>query len=102
LERAISNLVDNALKWTPPDEPIEVRVEAGRLTVMDHGQGIDEVDRKRVFDRFYRSDVARTTPGSGLGLAIVHQIIQAHGGTVFVAEADGGGAVVGFEIPEVE
>lgn len=101
LERAISKLVDNALKWTPSDEPIEVRVEAGRLTVMDHGQGIDEVDRKRVFDRFYRSDVARTTPGSGLGLAIVHQIIQAHGGTVFVAEADGGGAVVGFEIPEV-
>jgi two-component system sensor histidine kinase MprB len=100
LERAISNLIDNAIKWSPRDEAVGVVVGAGRVSVVDHGPGIDETDRSRVFDRFYRSDIARTTPGSGLGLAIVQQIVQDHDGSVFVEEGDDGGAIVGFELPE--
>jgi len=100
LERATSNLIDNAIKWSPADEPVSVLVADGRLSVGDRGPGIDEADRARVFDRFYRADVARTTPGSGLGLAIVEQIISDHGGYVFVEEPTDGGAVVGFELPE--
>jgi two-component system sensor histidine kinase MprB len=66
--------------------------------VRDHGPGIDAVDRGRVFDRFYRSAAARSMPGSGLGLSIVKQVVDAHGGEVFAEPADGGGAVVGFEL----
>jgi two-component system sensor histidine kinase MprB len=101
IERAISNLVDNAVKWSPPDHPVEVVVGSGRVSVVDHGPGIDEVDRARIFDRFYRADTARTTPGSGLGLAIVQQIVEEHDGNVFAEAGQDGGAVVGFELPEV-
>jgi two-component system sensor histidine kinase MprB len=101
IERAISNLVDNAVKWSPPDQPVEVVVGSGRVSVVDHGPGIDEVDRARIFDRFYRADTARTTPGSGLGLAIVQQIVEEHDGNVFAEAGQDGGAVVGFELPEV-
>ncbi len=99
LARAIDNLVDNALKWGADEEQVEVTVADGRVAVRDHGPGIDEADSARVFDRFYRSASARAMPGSGLGLSIVKQIIEAHGGTVFVEIPDGDGAVVGFEIP---
>ena len=99
LERAIRNLVDNACKWNPAGEPIEVVTRGARVEVRDRGPGIDEKDRPHVFDRFYRSDAARAMSGSGLGLAIVRQVIEAHGGAVFVEGAEGGGAVVGFELP---
>jgi len=99
LARAIDNLLDNALKWGADGEQIEVMVADGRVSVRDHGPGIDEADRDLVFDRFYRSASARSMPGSGLGLSIVKQIVEAHGGEVFVEVVDGGGAVVGFEIP---
>ncbi len=99
LERAIRNLVDNACKWNPVGEPIEVVVRGTRVEVRDRGPGIDEADRPHVFDRFYRSDAARSMSGSGLGLAIVRQVVEAHGGTVFAEEAEGGGALVGFELP---
>jgi two-component system sensor histidine kinase MprB len=99
MERAVANLVDNALKWGPAGTPIEVTVGGGRIAVADHGPGIDEADRPRVFDRFYRADAARSTPGSGLGLAIVEKIVDDHDGTVFVEETAGGGATVGFRIP---
>ncbi len=102
LERAIRNLVDNACKWNPVGEPIEVRVSGTRVEVRDRGPGIDEADRPHVFDRFYRSDAARAMSGSGLGLAIVRQVIEAHGGSVFAEEAEGGGALVGFELPAEE
>ncbi|MEA3501488.1 MAG: ATP-binding protein [Actinomycetota bacterium] len=98
LARAIDNLLDNALKWSADAERIEVTVSGGRVSVRDYGPGIDEVDREHVFDRFYRSASARSMPGSGLGLAIVKQIVEAHGGEVSAESADGGGAVVGFEI----
>ncbi|HEY5578767.1 MAG TPA: sensor histidine kinase, partial [Acidimicrobiia bacterium] len=89
----------NADKWSPDDKPIEVRVRDGRVTVRDHGPGIPEEDRPYVFERFYRSAEARTTPGSGLGLAIVRQIVEAHGGRAWIEPAPEGGTVAAFEIP---
>jgi two-component system, OmpR family, sensor histidine kinase MprB len=94
IERAVSNLLDNAAKWSPPGGEIEVTVGDGELTVRDHGPGIDDADLPFVFDRFYRAPAARGMPGSGLGLAIVRQVAEAHGGTVVAERADGGGTVM--------
>lgn len=101
LERAVSNLVDNAAKWSPEDSPIDIAVAGGRVTVADRGPGIDESDRPFVFDRFYRATGARSTPGSGLGLSIVAKVAGDHGGSVFVSDSSAG-AVVGLEIPLLE
>ena len=91
IERAVSNLLDNAAKWSPPGGEIDVVVGNGELAVRDHGPGIAEEDVPFVFDRFYRAPSARGMPGSGLGLAIVRQVAEAHGGRVSVeAPADGG------------
>ncbi len=97
LARAISNLLDNAIKYGAG--AIDVTVHDHTVDVRDHGPGIPEADLAHVFDRFYRSDAARTEPGSGLGLAIVAQVAERHGGTVAARNADGGGAVVGFTLP---
>jgi two-component system sensor histidine kinase MprB len=94
LERAVDNVLDNAIKWSPPGGTVDVRLVNGRLTVRDHGPGIAEADLAHVFDRFYRAASARALPGSGLGLAIVKQTVNDHGGSVTVANADGGGALV--------
>ena len=82
LERAVGNLLDNAVKWSPPGGVIEVTVREAEVTVRDHGCGIDEADLPLVFDRFYRAPAARGMPGSGLGLAIVKQVAEQHGGSV--------------------
>jgi two-component system, OmpR family, sensor histidine kinase MprB len=94
IERAVSNLLDNAAKWSPPDGEIEVTVRDGELTVRDHGPGIDEEDLPYVFDRFYRAPSARGMPGSGLGLAIARQVAEAHGGGVTAERPDGGGTLM--------
>ncbi|MDX6539370.1 MAG: two-component system, OmpR family, sensor histidine kinase MprB [Gaiellales bacterium] len=94
ISRAVSNLIGNAHKWSPPGGVIEIDLEAGALTVRDHGAGFDEFDLPHVFDRFYRADSARGMPGSGLGLAIVRQAAEAHGGRATAANAAGGGAAV--------
>jgi two-component system sensor histidine kinase MprB len=94
ISRAISNLIGNAHKWSPPGGLIEIDLRDGALCVRDHGPGFDEADLPHVFDRFYRADSARGMPGSGLGLAIVRQAAEAHGGTVTAANAADGGAVV--------
>jgi two-component system, OmpR family, sensor histidine kinase MprB len=94
LERAVDNVLDNAIKWSPPGGTVEIRLVEGRLTVRDHGPGIAEADLPHVFDRFYRAAAARALPGSGLGLAIVKQTVDDHGGSVNVANADGGGVLV--------
>ena len=99
LERAVSNLVDNATKWNINGKPIEVTVAAGTVSVRDHGPGISDEDKPRIFDRFYRADTARTTPGSGLGLSIVKLTANEHDGSVFIDDAEDGGAIVGFTIP---
>ena len=99
LASAISNLLDNALKWSPPDATIEVTVDNGTVAVRDHGQGIDPADLPHLFDRFYRAKSARTMPGSGLGLAIVRQVAEAHGGTVNAEAAQGGGSLFTLRLP---
>jgi two-component system sensor histidine kinase MprB len=102
LERALSNLLDNASKFSPRDTPLDVTVHGDEITVRDYGPGIGEDDRTRVFDRFYRADAARTMPGSGLGLAIVRQVVTDHGGTVDVEAPPGGGALVRIVLPSSE
>jgi two-component system sensor histidine kinase MprB len=94
LERALDNLLDNAIKWSPAAGTVEVVLGDGALTVRDHGPGVDAVDLPHVFDRFYRAAAARGMPGSGLGLAIVRQTVEDHGGTAAIANADGGGTIV--------
>ena len=84
LDRAVTNLLDNAAKWSPAGEVVEVEVAGGTVGVRDHGPGIAEDDLPFIFDRFYRSAEARSMPGSGLGLAIVRQVAEAHGGQVTV------------------
>jgi two-component system sensor histidine kinase MprB len=99
LQRAVSNLVDNAAKFAPGDTaPIEISVVRGRVEVLDRGPGLTAQERTRVFDRFYRTPGARSLPGSGLGLSIVRKVADAHGGTVFAEERPGGGAIIGFTI----
>jgi two-component system, OmpR family, sensor histidine kinase MprB len=94
LHRAVSNLVDNAVKWSPPGGPVELSLSDGALSVRDHGPGFADGDLPRVFERFYRADGARGLPGSGLGLAIVRQAAEAHGGSTEAANAPGGGALL--------
>ena len=102
LERAVSNLIDNAAKFDPdPDHVVEARVREGRVSVADRGPGIDDADRAHVFDRFYRAVDARSRPGSGLGLSIVADVADRHGGSAFTEPRPGGGACVGFELPLV-
>ena len=91
IARAVSNLLDNAGKWSPPGSKVEVTVRDGQVVVRDHGPGIEEDDLPFVFDRFYRAPAARKLPGSGLGLAIVKQVAEAHGGGVGAERAEGGG-----------
>jgi two-component system sensor histidine kinase MprB len=102
LDRAIANLLDNAVKWGPPEGPVEVGVHEGRLEVRDHGPGIAAEDLPRVFDRFYRAPSARGLPGSGLGLAIVRQTAEAHGGAVRAENDSGGGARLTLELTPLE
>ena len=85
LERAVTNLLDNARKWSPEGGTVAVTLSDGELVVGDDGPGIDEADLPYVFDRFYRSADARRLPGSGLGLAIVRQVAEMHGGAVWAA-----------------
>jgi len=99
--RAVDNLLDNALKWSPDGGVIEVACSGGTLIVRDHGPGVDESDVPHIFDRFYRAPGARGRPGSGLGLAIVAQVARDEGGSVDVYRAEGGGAVFRFSLPEV-
>jgi two-component system sensor histidine kinase MprB len=93
LDRAISNLVDNALKFSNAPDPVEVEVVGASVEVRDRGAGVAPEDRAKVFDRFYRASEARTLPGSGLGLAIVKQIAELHGGTVTLGARPEGGTV---------
>ena len=99
VERAMSNLIDNAAKFDQSGGPIEVVVDAGAVTVLDRGPGIPAGDEDRVFDRFYRAEGARSRPGSGLGLSIVRDVAARNGGSVIATPRPGGGAVVGFRLP---
>jgi len=99
LERAVTNLLDNAAKWSPEGGTVHVHLEGGTLTVDDEGPGIADADLPHVFDRFYRSAESRAMPGSGLGLAIVRQVAERSGGTIEAGRAPSGGARLSLRIP---
>jgi two-component system sensor histidine kinase MprB len=102
LGRAVTNLIDNAIKYSPPGLPVEVRLEGTELTVRDHGPGIAAEDLPHIFDRFYRGAEARGRPGSGLGLAIVRQVVEQHGGSIAAEAAPGGGTLMRVRLPGAE
>ncbi|MEV4770760.1 sensor histidine kinase [Micromonospora humida] len=103
LRRALLNLIDNAGKWSPPHQPVQIRLRtedtSAVLEVDDAGPGIDDADVPRVFDRFYRADSARALPGSGLGLSIVRRVVHAHGGRATVVRSARGGALLRVDLP---
>ncbi len=99
LERAITNLLDNAVKFSPPGGTVSVEMVGDRLHISDEGPGIAEPDLAHVFDRFWRSSSARNTPGSGLGLSIVAQTIKSHGGWVKAGRSLSGGALFTVRLP---
>jgi len=90
--RAITNLLDNAAKYSPTGAIVEITVAGGEVAVRDHGPGVAAEDASRVFDRFWRSNDVRQTPGSGLGLAIVKDVAESHGGSVVLETPSDGGA----------
>jgi two-component system phosphate regulon sensor histidine kinase PhoR len=101
LVQVITNLVDNAIKYTPSGGVVGISARSRgnniEIRVADNGQGIDPVDRERIFQRFYRAD--RSQPGTGLGLTITRQIVQAHGGTIRVEGNFPRGSVFIVELP---
>jgi two-component system sensor histidine kinase MprB len=99
LERAVTNLVDNACKFDTTGGRIDVVVDGGSLTVLDRGPGVPPGEEQRIFDRFHRSAAARSMPGSGLGLSIVREVVERAGGTVSASARDAGGAAIGFTLP---
>ncbi len=102
LERAVTNLLDNAAKWSPAGGVIRVYLDHGRLLVDDCGSGIADEDLPLIFERFYRSTESRSMPGSGLGLSIVRQVAERHSGSVFAGPAPGGGARFALTLPGTE
>ncbi len=104
LERAILNVLDNALKFSPPGGRVGVWLQRGAywtLDIRDQGPGIGADDLPKVFERFYRASTARALPGSGLGLAIVKQVVTSHGGSVEALSPPGGGTLIHIELPVV-
>ena len=97
LERAISNLVDNAIKFSGGTSEVEIHVGSKRVEVRDHGPGISDEDKPHVFDRFYRATATRSMPGSGLGLSIVSQFAEDHNASAYVLDNVGGGVIVGIQ-----
>lgn len=102
LSRAIDNILANSAKFDTTTLPVEVTVDAGRISVRDHGPGFPSADLDRVFDRFFRSDVARSLPGTGLGLAIVADAAASHHGTASASNHPEGGAVVTLTLHDAD
>jgi two-component system sensor histidine kinase MprB len=98
IERALSNLIDNACKFSEASTAVDVTVDGAALEVADRGPGVAPDERARVFDRFYRTISARSHPGSGLGLSIVRQIADVHGGVVSLLPRSGGGTIARLEL----
>ena len=103
VERVLVNLLTNAVRHTPTDGSIAVLVEHAdeevRVSVEDSGEGIAPDDVRRIFDRFWRGDPARSAGGSGLGLAIARGLVEAQGGRIWAENRPGGGARVSFTLP---
>jgi two-component system sensor histidine kinase MprB len=99
IERAITNLLDNAVKFDAFDSAIDVTLDGGTVTVRDRGPGIPPGEMKLIFERFHRSIASRSLPGSGLGLAIVADVARRHSGSYFARNHPEGGAEVGMTLP---
>ena len=105
IKQVLTNLVANASRFAPDNSSVEIELaQSGEnilISVVDHGEGIPELLREKVFDRFYRADTSRNreTGGSGLGLAIARSIVTAHSGRIWVDETENGGATFRFELP---
>ncbi len=99
LQLVLRNLLDNAVKWSPPGGTVRVSLADGVLTVDDEGPGIAEQDLPHVFERFYRSEESRAMPGSGLGLSIVAQAAERHAGRVHAERSPYGGARLVLVLP---
>ncbi|MGZ6691425.1 MAG: sensor histidine kinase [Solirubrobacteraceae bacterium] len=102
LTQAVNNLLDNAARYSPTGEVVEIALSEEGLRVRDHGPGIDETDLPHVFDRFYRGTSSRGQPGSGLGLAIVQRIVEQHDGTATASNAHHGGAIFTIILPSIQ
>jgi signal transduction histidine kinase len=94
LFQAMSNIVDNAIKYTPPDGTVAIELDStpttARIDVLDSGSGIPESEKERVFERFYRLEKHRGSFGSGLGLSLVSAVVSLHGGTISLLNGDPG------------
>jgi two-component system sensor histidine kinase SenX3 len=105
LGSAVRNLLDNAVKYSPGQKIVWLDAEAEdgaiKISVRDRGVGISDVDRKRIFDRFYRADgeISKRVKGAGLGLSLVKHIVTAHGGTVECASRVGQGSTFTIRLP---
>ncbi|WP_078878981.1 HAMP domain-containing sensor histidine kinase [Streptomyces sp. NRRL B-24720] len=99
LERAVVNVLDNAVKFSPQHGTVAVALHSGELTVVDQGPGIPEEELPHVFERFWRSPSARQLPGSGLGLSIVARTVQQAGGEVALRRAPDGGTEASIRLP---
>jgi two-component system, NtrC family, sensor histidine kinase KinB len=103
LGRALTNVIGNALKYSPRNAPVEVRLsgsnEQATIEVADHGPGIPQEDLPRLFDRYYRASTRREERGHGLGLYIARQVLEAHGGDIGVESHPGTGSVFRMTVP---
>ena len=107
MDQVLTNLIENAVRYTPPESPIEVSAQIDGeqmvISVADRGPGIPQADKERIFDKFYRvlatQRNAVSVPGSGLGLAVSKGLVEAHGGHIWVEDRPGGGSIFRFTLP---
>jgi two-component system sensor histidine kinase KdpD len=103
ISRVLINVIDNAIKYSPPEAPIEIQAQAANgymeIAVVDRGTGIPKEDLTRIFDKFYRVQRPDNVTGTGLGLAISKGIVEAHGGFMAAENRPDGGAIIMLALP---
>ena len=103
IEQVLINLVDNVIKYTPAESPVEVTAQdtgtAVLIEVADRGPGLPPGEEHRIFEKFHRGDATPSVRGAGLGLAICRGIVRAHGGRIWAENRPGGGVAVRFTLP---
>jgi signal transduction histidine kinase len=103
IERVAANLLENALKYAPRSSPIVIELQCNddhvRVSIADTGPGVDDTERRTIFDKYCRGESARGAAGSGIGLYVSKQIVEAHGGRIGVDSVRGHGACFYFDLP---